>query len=111
MANFILDSSFGQVRWINGYRGVQSENIIDLDGSSVVGHFTEGKQDLKQYSTDLQLTGTAFEDRLNFATGLTYFRETGFDQSRTNLFGGKFAPAPTVRPEESRVGKACIRTV
>src|SRR3546814_9354330 len=35
MAKFILDTSFGQVRWINGYRGVQSENIIDLDGSSV----------------------------------------------------------------------------
>ncbi|MBB5706742.1 TonB-dependent receptor [Sphingopyxis panaciterrulae] len=99
MAKFILDTSFGQVRWINGYRGVQSENIIDLDGSSVVGHFTEGKQDLKQYSTELQLTGTAFEDRLNFATGLTYFRETGFDQSRSNLFGGKFAAGPTVPPE------------
>ena len=96
MAKFILDTSFGQVRWINGYRGIQGENLVDLDGSSVVGHFTGGKQDLKQYSTELQLTGTAFDDRLNFATGLTYFRETGFDQSRSNLFNGKFAAGPTV---------------
>src|SRR3546814_2492424 len=83
MAKFILDTSFGQVRWINGYRGVQRENIIDLDGSSVVGHFTEGKQDLKQSSTEFQLAGTAFEDQLNFATGLTYFRETGLDRKST----------------------------
>ena len=95
-AKFILDTSFGQIRWINGYRGIQSANLVDLDGSSVVGHFTEGTQDLKQYSSELQLTGTGFDDRLNFATGLTYFRETGFDQSRSNLFNGKFAAGPTV---------------
>jgi len=96
MAKFILDTDFGQVRWINGYRGIQSENLVDLDGTSFAGHFTGGKQDLKQYSTELQLTGTAFDDRLNFATGLTYFRETGFDQSRSNLFGATFAAGPTV---------------
>ncbi|NIJ36770.1 iron complex outermembrane receptor protein [Sphingopyxis panaciterrae] len=99
LAKFILDTSFGQVRWINGYRGVQSRNLLDLDGSSVVGHFTEGTQNLKQYSSEMQLTGTAFDDRLNFATGITYFRETGFDQSRSNLFNGKFAAGPTVAPE------------
>jgi len=98
-AKFILDTNFGQIRWINGYRGVQSENLIDLDGSSVVGHFTEGTQDLKQYSSELQLTGTALDDRLNFATGITYFRETGFDQSRSNLFNGKFTAGPTVPPQ------------
>jgi len=95
-AKFILDTSFGQVRWINGYRGIQSENLVDLDGSSFAGHFTGGTQDLKQYSSELQLTGTGLDDRLNFATGLTYFRETGFDQSRSNLFNGKFTAGPTV---------------
>lgn len=99
IAKFILDTDFGQVRWINGYRGVQSENLVDLDGSSFAGHFTEGRQDLKQYSSELQLTGTAFDDRLNFATGLTYFRETGFDQSRSNLFGATFTAGPTVPPQ------------
>lgn len=98
-AKFILDTSFGQIRWINGYRGVQSENLVDLDGTSFAGHFTGGKQDLKQYSSELQLTGTAFNDRLNFATGLTYFRETGFDQSRSNLFGATFTAGPTVPPQ------------
>lgn len=99
MAKFILDTDFGQVRWINGYRGIQSENLVDLDGSSFAGHFTGGTQDLKQYSSELQLTGTAFDDRLNFATGLTYFRETGFDQSRSNLFGATFTAGPTVPPQ------------
>lgn len=99
VAKFILDTSFGQVRWINGYRGVQSVNLVDLDGSSFAGHFTEGTQDLKQYSSELQATGTAFDDRLNFAAGLTYFKETGFDQSRSNLFGATFAADPTVPPQ------------
>jgi len=98
-AKFILDTSFGQIRWINGYRGVQSRNLVDLDGSSVVAHFTEGRQDLKQYSSELQATGTGFDDRLNFAAGLTYFRETGYDQSRSNLFNGQFTAGPTVPPE------------
>ncbi len=98
-AKFILDTSFGQIRWINGYRGVKSENLIDLDGSSFAAHFTGGTQDLKQYSSELQLTGAAFNDRLNFATGLTYFRETGFDQSRSNLFGATFTAGPTVPAE------------
>ncbi|WP_447762529.1 TonB-dependent receptor [Sphingopyxis panaciterrae] len=98
-AKFILDTSFGQVRWINGYRGVQSENLVDLDGSSFTAHFTEGTQDLEQWSSELQATGTAFDDRLNFAAGLTYFKETGFDQSRSNLFGATFAAGPTVPPE------------
>lgn len=98
-AKFILDTSFGQVRWINGYRGIQSENLVDLDGSSFAGHFTEGTQDLKQYSSELQVTGTGFDDRLNFAAGLTYFRETGFDQSRSNLFGATFTAGPTVPPQ------------
>jgi len=99
VAKFILDTSFGQVRWINGYRAVKSENLVDLDGSSFVGHFTEGTQDLKQYSSELQATGTAFDDRLNFAAGLTYFKETGFDQSRSNLFGATFTAGPTVPPQ------------
>lgn len=99
MAKFILDTEFGQLRWINGYRRVESENIIDLDGSSFAAHFTEGTQDLKQYSTELQGTGTALNDRLNFAAGVTYFRETGLDQSRSNLFNGKFMAGPTVPPE------------
>jgi iron complex outermembrane receptor protein len=99
LAKFILDTSFGQLRWINGYRGIQSRNLVDLDGTSVVAHFTEGRQDLKQYSTELQFTGTAFEDRLNFAAGLTYFRETGYDQSRSNLLNGKFTAGPTVPAE------------
>lgn len=98
-AKFILDTSFGQVRWINGYRGIQSENLVDLDGSSFAAHFTEGTQDLKQYSSELQVTGTGFDDRLNFAAGLTYFRETGFDQSRSNLFAATFTAGPTVPPQ------------
>src|SRR3546814_5106525 len=85
IAKAIIDTSFGQIRLINGYRGVQSDNLVDLDGSSVVAHFTQGTQDLKQYSTELQFTGPGFDDRLNFAAGLTYFREIGSASCRESV--------------------------
>lgn len=82
-----LDTFFGEVRWINGYRRVESDNQVDLDGSSVNRHVTQGVQDLKQYSSELQVTGTAFADAVAFASGVTYFKEKGFDQSRSNNNG------------------------
>ena len=82
-----LDTFFGEVRWINGYRRIESENQVDLDGSRVNRHVTQGVQDLKQYSSELQVTGTAFADAVTFATGVTYFKEKGFDRSRSNNDG------------------------
>ncbi|MCK9543626.1 MAG: TonB-dependent receptor [Novosphingobium sp.] len=82
-----LDTSFGEMKFITGYRRIKGNNLIDLDGLPFPGHFTQGIQDLKQYSGELQITGQAFDDIVDFAAGLTYFKETGTDISRssTNL--------------------------
>lgn len=87
MAKLAVETGFGEVRWINGYRQVKGDNLQDLDGFILPLHFTNGTQNLKQYSTELQLTGAGMEDRLQYAAGLTYFRETGTDQSRTSVLG------------------------
>ncbi|MGQ5700553.1 TonB-dependent receptor [Sandaracinobacteroides sp. A072] len=80
-----LETDFGQLKWITGYRRVKSDNIIDLDGFVLPIHMTAGTQDLKQFSTELQLTGAAMDDRLSYAAGVTYLTESGTDQSRTNI--------------------------
>lgn len=81
--NFIgaLDTDWGQAKLIASYRKVRSDAGFDLDGSAVPIHFTESQQILKQQSAELQFTGKAFGDSLDFAAGAFVFHETGFDQS------------------------------
>ncbi|WP_298023591.1 TonB-dependent receptor [uncultured Parasphingopyxis sp.] len=81
-----LETSFGEVNFITGYRNVEGANLIDLDGSAFPAHFTQGFQDLDQFSAELRATGSAFDDLIDFAVGATYFAESGNDQSRSSLF-------------------------
>lgn len=92
------DTSFGAIRLITGYRDVKAQTSLDLDGSPFAIHQTTGDQSLHQFSAELQVTGTILDDRLDFAGGLLYFDEGGFDKSssvtipvanpRTTLFRG-----------------------
>lgn len=76
-----LDTDWGEIKLILGQRKVNSAAGLDLEGSSYSVHFTEGQQELKQQSAELQFTGTAFADAVDFAAGAFVFHETGFDQS------------------------------
>ncbi|WP_374526914.1 TonB-dependent receptor [Novosphingobium sp.] len=89
-----IDTGFGEVKWINAYRKVKGNSLIDLDGASSVAfyHYTEALNDLKQYSSELQVTGKAMNDKLSFAMGVTYLKETGYDTSHSN------APNPPPGP-------------
>jgi iron complex outermembrane receptor protein len=84
IAKLSLDTFFGQAKFIGGYRRVKGNNLIDLDGAAFPAHFTQGIQDLEQYSGELQFTGQAFNDVVDFAAGLTYFKENGSDVSRSS---------------------------
>jgi iron complex outermembrane receptor protein len=91
VANATLDTSFGAIKAIGGYRKVRSESYNDNDGSPFrvldVGNglgnpgIVNNLAELSQYSAELVATGKALEDRLDFATGLYYFHESGFDSS------------------------------
>lgn len=76
-----LDTSFGQIKLITSYRKVAANAGFDLDGSAYALHFTESQQVLKQQSAELQFTGKAFGDAVDFAAGAFAFHESGFDQS------------------------------
>lgn len=76
-----VDTGFGEVKFINAWRRVTGANAIDLDGGIAPIALTTLDQDLKQFSSELQLTGNLLDDRLSFATGLVYLKEYGFDRS------------------------------
>jgi iron complex outermembrane recepter protein len=81
--NFIgaLDTSFGQIKLLAGIRDVKTFAQLDLEGSSFPIHYTEGNQSLKQQSGELQITGKAFNNAVDFAVGAFVFHESGFDTS------------------------------
>jgi iron complex outermembrane receptor protein len=76
-----LDTFFGAIKLVTGYRKIEAYSGIDLEGSSFPIHFTEGQQDLEQVSGELQITGQAFDDSVDFAGGVFAFHEDGSDQS------------------------------
>lgn len=76
-----LDTGWGEASLILNSRKVTANAGFDLDGSAYAIHFTESQQELKQQSAELQFTGKAFGDRLDFAVGAFAFHESGYDQS------------------------------
>jgi iron complex outermembrane recepter protein len=76
-----LEVPWGEAKLITGYRKVRTNAGLDLEGSQYPIHFTEGQQEIKQRSAELQTTGKAFAGKLDFAAGVFVFNETGFDQS------------------------------
>lgn len=76
-----LDTVFGNIKFIGGYRKIDTATKIDLDGTEYAIHVTEGQQSVKQYSGELLFTGKAFHNAVDFAFGAFAFHEDGFDQS------------------------------
>lgn len=79
-----IDTGLGEFKIIAGTRNTATQNGRDLDGSPVPRHFTALDQDLDQSSIEAQLVGTTAEDRLDYAIGVTYLEESGFDKSVTS---------------------------
>jgi iron complex outermembrane receptor protein len=86
-----LETSFGAVKATGGYRKVHSFGLNDADGSrfelldggpslNEPGLFTQDAT-LSQYSAEVVATGKALDNRLDFATGVYYFHESGNDGS------------------------------
>jgi len=101
-ATATLDTSFGAIKAITGYRNVHSLAFNDNDGSPY--HILDDGQGVgnpgvfnddatvSQFSGELVVTGKALQNKLDFAAGLYYFQESGHDGS-----GAQFvtAIAPT----------------
>jgi len=89
-----LDTEWGQIKAIGGIRKVDAYASIDLDGTYLPIHFTEGRQSIKQESGELQITGKAFDRAVDFALGAFVFHESGYDQSIS-------ITVPTLNPQTS----------
>jgi iron complex outermembrane receptor protein len=79
--NAALETGWGEIQLITGYRKIKSYAGFDLDGTAFPIHFTEGQQELNQKSAEVQFTGKALNDRLDFVVGAFVFKEKGYDQS------------------------------
>ena len=65
------------LKWIQAYRKLQWDTGMDLDGSPLPILSTSFDMPQHEVSEELQLNGKAIDDRLNFAVGAYYFRESG----------------------------------
>lgn len=93
-ATVTLDTFFGAIKAVGGYRNVKTLTDVDLDGSQYNILGTRGFQNLSQYSIEVQATGKAFDDAVDFAAGVFYFREYGSDSSYSTALN---ALNPTVQ--------------
>jgi iron complex outermembrane recepter protein len=85
------DTSFGTLKSITAYRDMSVDIGVDPDGSPVTIIDSFEFADQEQLSQELQLSGDAFGDRLQWVTGLYYFREDIVDAQSFVLVPALFA--------------------
>lgn len=87
---FEWDVNWAVVKTILAYREMEAEFGRDGDGSPLPIVSTNNTQDQDQFSVELQLLGTAFDDRMDWVAGFFYFDEFGRDQNDVRLTSGLF---------------------
>lgn len=83
-----LDTFFGQIKFIGGYRDIVAIQVSDLEGTRYKLIESPGVQDLSQYSGEMQVTGRAFSNKVDFAFGVFAFHESGSETSRAVALNG-----------------------
>jgi iron complex outermembrane receptor protein len=91
------DMGSGTLKAIAGTRSVESQNRLDLDGfaagSGAPLHTTSAGQDLEQTSFEVQYAGNSDNQRLHYVMGATWFEESGYDETLTDL---RVVPDPVI---------------
>lgn len=77
-----------ELKSITAYRDLAWADGLDLDGSPFPVAFTQRISDYHAFSQELQLTGTAFADRLAYVMGAFYFDEKAQTSNPQTYFGG-----------------------
>ena len=86
-ATMSLDVEGVQIKSITAYRYNKATGLIDSDATSLPFLGTLQGQLSKQYSQEIQVSGE-ISDRINFIAGGYASRETGYDYTRSQVFGG-----------------------
>jgi iron complex outermembrane receptor protein len=75
-----------KVKSITSYRKVDALFAVDYDTTSIdIAYLSPDTFTQRQFTQELQLLGTAFDDRLNYLFGLYYFHEKGKDVGPIDL--------------------------
>lgn len=91
-----LDTFFGAIKFIGGFRKVKNVSHTDQDGTPLNLFDGDEYLNMNQYSGEVQFTGKAFGDRLDFSAGALYFHEGGTFGLSAGVFPDLFGPARTV---------------
>lgn len=75
-----------EIKSISGYRELEWEDALDLDGSPLPLAHTQRLSDYESFSQEFQLTG-AF-DKLDYVAGIYYFKDEGITNNPQFFFGG-----------------------
>jgi iron complex outermembrane receptor protein len=78
------------VKSITAYRNVRTDFDRDADHSPVVVTETLSDIDQWQLSQELQVSGSALEERASWISGLFYMKEKGADRNFADIPGGSF---------------------
>lgn len=81
-----LDLGWGELKSITGYRELEWDDALDLDGSPLPLAHTSRLSDYESFSQEIQLTGG--NDRFDYVTGLYYFTDEGATDNPQFFFGG-----------------------
>ena len=73
---------------ITAYRNLSWADGLDLDGSPMKVAFTQRITEYDAFSQELQATGTALDDRLDYVVGAFYFKEKAETLGPQVFFGG-----------------------
>ncbi len=86
------EASWATLRSITAYRELEVGIDVDPDGAPIViiNKFEDARQN--QFSQELQASGTAIDDRLNWVLGAYYFDEDIEDVDRFELLPALFGP-------------------
>ncbi|WP_380876870.1 TonB-dependent receptor [Sphingomonas sp. DBB INV C78] len=83
-----LDLGNAELKSITAYRTLDFNDLLDLDGSPLPVAVTGRDTDYHSFSQELQVTGTAFDDRLNYVAGLYYFKDKAETLGPQSFFFG-----------------------
>ncbi len=74
---------------IAGYRDFETYSVYDIDASAIPGILTSTQTaTLEHASYELQLLGSAFDNRFDWVTGLYWYYEDGVQNSPGDVLAG-----------------------
>ncbi len=75
------------IKSITAYRNLKWNDRLDLDGSPLDVAYTGRDTKFHSFSQELQATGTAWDDRVNFVVGAFYYKEKAETKGPQRFFG------------------------